>query len=321
MVIQHRGIKMANILVTGGAGFIGSHLVEELIKEKPDSIIVVDNFYSGSYSNLRDAEKNFKYLKIYNCDVSNYDALKIILSIYEIDIVFNLAVTPLPTSLYNPYTSFEINTKIVQNICELQRLNYFKTLIHFSSSEVYGTAEYVPMDEKHPLNGTTPYAASKSSGDQLIYAYHKTFGIDYSIIRPFNNYGPRQNSGKDAGVIPFILKRIANGKEIIINGDGQQTRDYIRVIDVAKAAVEIYKNKDTRSKVINIGSGNQIHIGELILKICNVFNYDNITYGKERIGDVRCHQADISLARELINYIPTSNDTMADIIKYVRGTV
>jgi len=310
---------MPNILVTGGTGFIGSHLIDELIKEKPDSIIVVDNSYSGNSSNLRDAEKNFKHLKIYDCDASNFGALKIILSIHKIDVVFNLAVIPLPTSLYNPYTSFEINIKIVQNICELQRLNYFKTLIHFSSSEVYGTAEYIPMDEKHSLNGTTPYAASKSAGDQLIYAYHKTFGIDYSIIRPFNNYGPRQNFEKDAGVIPSILKRIANEKRITINGDGKQTRDYIHVIDVAKAAVEIYKNRKSRSKVINIGSGKQIEIGELILKICNVFNYDNITYGEERIGDVRCHQADISLANKLINYTPTSNNTMVDIIEYVRG--
>lgn len=293
------------IAVIGGAGFIGSNLVDEIVKENPKRLAIIDNFSLGKKKNLKEAEKNFPNLDIYNCDASRLDTLLVALSNHRPDIVVNCAVIPLPSSLTHPYATFETNVKIVQNLCELQRLKYFDALIHFSSSEVYGTAEYLPMNENHPLNGTTPYAASKAAGDQLIYSYYKTFGLDdYSIIRPFNNYGPRQNSGESAGIVPLCLRAISQNKEIIISGDGKQTRDYIHVTDVAKAAIKIYKNPETRGKVINIGSGKQIEIRELVLKICNAFNYDKITYGPERAGDVRCHQADISLAEKLINFSP-----------------
>jgi UDP-glucose 4-epimerase len=188
-------LKNKSILVTGGAGFIGSHLIDRLIKEDPKKIVIVDNFFLGKKANLNEAVKHYPELKVYNQDASDYIEMAKIMKNESIDVVFNLAVIPLPTSLTKPRWTFEQNINIALSTCELARNGFFNTLIHFSSSEAYGTCEYAPMDESHPLNSATPYAASKASSDQLIFSYCNTFGIDAAIIRPFNNYGPRQNEG------------------------------------------------------------------------------------------------------------------------------
>lgn len=299
-------LKNKSILVTGGSGFIGSHLIDRLIKEDPQNLIIVDNFFLGNKNNLNEAIKRYPELKVYNQDASDYTAMAKMMSNKHIDVVFNLAVIPLPTSLIKPMWTFEQNINITLSICELARNNYFNTLIHFSSSEAYGTCKYAPMDENHPLNCTTPYAASKASSDQLVFSYSKTFGIDTAIIRPFNNYGPRQNEKNYAGVIPLTIKRILGGEPPVIYGDGKQTRDYLYVTDTANAAIDIYNSKNTQGKVLNIASGKEIPIETLIKMIaeyldCNI----PIIYKQSRLGDVRRHVADINLAEELIDFKPT----------------
>lgn len=189
------------------------------------------------------------------------------------------------------------------NLCELAKDDYYETLVHFSSSEAYGTAAYVPMDEKHPLNGTTTYAASKASSDLLVFSYIRTFGIDSTIIRPFNNYGPRQNEGSYAGVIPLTIKRIFNNESPIIYGDGKQTRDYLYVTDTARAAIDIYKSNKTRNRALNIASGREVSIDYIIKFIANYLNSKKeIVYEAERPGDVRRHIANIYLAEDLIDF-------------------
>jgi len=293
-------------LITGGAGFIGSHLVDRLIKEELEKIVVVDNLFLGKEANLVDELKNFENLKIFREDASDFEKMNKIIRTEDINVVFNLAVIPLPTSLVKPEWTVDVNIKITNVLCELLREEAFETLIHCSSSEAYGSAEYVPMDEKHPLNPTTPYAASKAASDLIVLSYYKTFGLDVAIIRPFNNYGPRQNERAYAGVIPTTLRRILEGQAPVIFGDGEQTRDYIYVTDTANAMVDIYKNKNTRGKIINIGSGKEISINNLIRIICQVIGYNdnNPIHKNPRVGDVRRHCADITLAKELINFKP-----------------
>ena len=299
-------LKNKTVMVTGGAGFIGSHLVDRLIQEKPEKIVVVDNFFLGKDENLNDAQGNFDNLKVYREDVSNYEKMESILKEDPIDILYNLAVVPLPTSLEKPSWTYQHNVEIAISICELIRNNYFDTLIHFSSSEVYGTSVYAPMDEKHPLNGTTTYAASKSSSDLLVFSYCRTFGIDASIIRPFNNFGPRQNEGSYAGVIPITIMRILEGKRPIICGDGKQTRDYLYVTDTAEAAIKIYGNKNTRNRVLNIASGKEISIEYLVKFISSYLNFkEGPIYRPERAGDVKRHIANVFLAEDIINFHPT----------------
>lgn len=294
-----------SVLVTGGAGFIGSHLVDKLIPEKLSNLVVVDNFFLGKESNLEEAKRNRPDLKVYNLDASNYGAMKNIVRQEGIQVIFNLAVVPLPASLEKPRWTYEQNVNITLCLCELARERYFDTLIHFSSSEALGTCQYAPMDENHPLNPTTPYGASKAATDVLVLSYVNTFNIDASIIRPFNNYGPRQNEGSYAGLIPLTIKRILSGEPPVIYGDGEQTRDYIYVTETADAAVELYNHQDTRGKVVNIASGDEISVNKLVKLISQYMGSGrDIIYESERPADVRRFIASIKLARDLINFRP-----------------
>lgn len=292
-------------MVTGGAGFIGSHLVDRLIIEKPKNLVVVDNLFLGKEENLLSGRKAFPKLKFYKKDASSIEGMKEIIAKEKIDAVFNLAVVPLPTSLEKPYFTFNTNIQIVSALCELLRKKYYQTLIHFSSSEVYGTALYVPMDEKHPLSPLTPYAASKAACDGLILSYANTFGIDIAIVRPFNNFGPRQNEGEFAGIIPVVINRALRHLPVIIYGDGTQTRDFIFVEDAIDAAIGIYKIEESRGKIINIGSGKETSINQLVKNILSILNVDlPVIYKKKRAGDVMRHYAGISLARKIIKFRP-----------------
>lgn len=296
-------LERKTVMVTGGAGFIGSHLVDALIGENPKEIIVVDNLFLGKESNLSAARKRFPSLVFYKEDVADFEVMERIFKKHAVDVVFDLAVIPLPTSLVMPKECTDKNVLMVTTLCELQRLGRFKTLIHFSSSEVYGSAQQQPMDEKHAFGPSTPYAASKAAGDLVVLSYYHTFNIDCAIIRPFNNYGPRQNEGTYAGVIPITVKRILNNQPPIIQGDGKQTRDFIYVTDTAKAAIAIYKQGESRGKAINVGGGKEISIGFLIRKIAELMGYKReILNEPARIGDVRRHIAGIELAKRLIGF-------------------
>lgn len=312
-------LKQKGILVTGGAGFIGSHLVDRLIGETPEKLVVVDNFYLGEdkIRNLSSAKKKFPKLKVYHEDAAKMRLMKEILKNENVDVVFDLAVICLPASLIKPKWTYDTNVEITSTFCELLRNGFYETLIHFSSSEAYGDAKRVPMDENHPLKPTTAYGASKIASDHLILSYNNTFGIDASIIRPFNTYGPRQHEGTYAGVIPLTIRRILNGESPVIYGDGLQTRDYTFVTDVAEAAVKIFYAKSTRGKVVNIANGKEMSIKNLISKIIKIMNCEKpIIYDKWRPGDVRRFVGSNSLARKLIDYEP-----MVDFEEGLRRTV
>lgn len=299
-------LKNKKILVTGGAGFIGSHLVDSLVKEEPENVTVISNFFLGKEENLREAKEKFPKLKIYHGTAADFDIMRRILENEKFDIIYNLAVIPLPASLEDPLWSTLENIKITTNLCELQRKGLFDKLIHFSSSEAYGSAIKVPMSEKHELNPETPYAASKAASDLIVDSYFRTFKLKNTILRPFNNYGPRQNAGKFAAIIPLFIKKILSGeKTLMINGDGEQTRDFIFATDTANAALEFAKNNNVLGKTINIASGREISMNYLTELICKEMNFKGkIEHGSNRLGDVRRHFADISLAKQLLNFEP-----------------
>jgi UDP-glucose 4-epimerase len=299
-------LKNKSVLVIGGAGFIGSHLVDQIIRDAPDNIIVVDNLFLGKTSNLIEAQKKFADLRFVNKDASMYEEMSQLSENECIDVAFNLAVIPLPASIERPSWTFKHNIDIALTACELARNDNIKTLIHFSSSEVYGSSIYAPMDENHPLNGTTTYAASKAASDLLVLSYYKMYNIDCSIIRPFNNFGPRQNEGSYAGVIPITIKRILSGISPVIYGDGKQTRDYIYVTDTAKAAIDIYNSPQSRGLALNIASGKEVSIEYLVHQISYYMGWKKgIVYEKERQGDVRRHIANIFLAEDLLDFRPS----------------
>lgn len=300
-------LEQKAVLVTGGAGFIGSHLVDRLIDEEPGKLVVVDDFYLGedTIRNLASAKKRFPKLKIHHKDATKMRLMKDVLKKENIDVVFDLAVVCLPVSLIRPKWTYDTNVEITSTFCELLRKGSYETMVHFSSSEAYGDAQRVPMSESHPLRPTTAYGASKIASDHLILSYISTYGIDASIVRPFNTYGPRQHEGTYAGVIPLTIRRILSGKSPIVYGDGLQTRDYTFVTDVADAAVKICQTESTRGKVINIASGEEMSIKNLISKIAKIMKYDRpIIYEKPRPGDVRRFVGSNSLVKKLIKYEP-----------------
>lgn len=295
------------IAVTGGAGFIGSHLCDKLLSCEPEKIVVIDDFSLGKRENLVHLEKNPK-VRILRLDASNYNPMRHVFKKERIDVVFNLAVLPLPKSLVAPKETIDKNILITTTICELLRRGLCRTLIHCSSSEAYGTAMYVPMDEDHPMKPLTPYAASKTACDNIVMSYCRTFDADIATARPFNAYGPHQNSGSYAAVIPITIRRILAGQHPIIHGDGLQTRDCTYVEDITDALVKLYEVPLTRGKAINLASGKEIRIEDLIKLIARLMNCTKeILYSKPRPADVRRHRGDISLAKKLLGYSPKTD--------------
>ena len=311
-----------SVLVTGGAGFIGSHLVERIARERPSRLVVVDNLFLGREENLAEARRLFPRLVVHRQDATDYDAMTAILSAEHTQVLFNLAIVPLPTSLVNPRWTVDENVALATVPCELLRQGYYQTLIHFSSSEAYGSASYVPMDEDHPGNPSTPYAASKLGADHIVLAYRETYGIDAAILRPFNNFGPRQNAGAYAGIIPIVLGRAQRGEAIEIFGDGEQTRDFVFVRDTAEAAVRMYETPSTRGSIINIGSGRETTMNHLVRTLLDAMHSDvPVVHGPPRLGDVRRHCASIERARKLIDFVQTTDlaDGLAETVDWYRS--
>lgn len=297
-----------SLLVTGGAGFIGSHLVDRLIREAPGNLVVVDNLWLGREANLDQARQAFPGLTFYRVDVRQARTMAAILRREETDIVFDLATIPLPASLVRPKWSARAIYDMAATLCELGRRGLYRTLIHCSSSEVYGTAAYVPMDEAHPLLPRTPYAAAKAAADLLVQSYQHSFGLDATIVRPFNTYGPRQNDQNYAGIIPIVVRRVLAGQPPVIFGDGEQTRDYSFVTDIADGIVRVAMTPAARGGVINLASGEEVTINRLVRTLTTILGYDGpIEYAAPRPGDVRRHLADISRARQLLGYRPQTD--------------
>lgn len=300
-------IKGSTILVTGGAGFIGSHLVDRLMAADAKQVIIVDNMFLGSEENLNEALS--KGALLYKDDIEITSSLNYIFQKHNIDIVFNCATKALNYSFVNPKNAFDTNVTGVLNILEHQRKKNFKTLVHFSTSEVYGTAVYEPMDENHPIQPTTTYAAGKAAADLAVRSYVNMFDLDSFIVRPFNNYGPRQNyKGYMAGVIPITAYKILKGQQPEIHGTGTQSRDFIFVHDTVDAILKLYPVMK-KSDSVNISTDGQIAIKDLVHQISEIMKYKGEIISKTaRAADVECHNASNLKVKSLIDYQLTPFD-------------
>tara|TARA_R110000824_G_scaffold342557_1_gene528986 strand:+ start:1809 stop:2786 length:978 start_codon:yes stop_codon:yes gene_type:complete len=316
-------LKNKNVLITGGAGFIGSHLIDLMIEqEDPRKIVVASNFFLGKMSNLKEALQVFPELIVERCELTDLEEIKDVVLNHSIDIVFNLAAIPLPTSLLKPEWSIKKNVDMTINVCQLLREGFFNTLIQYSSSEALGTVRQLPMGNNHPSFPETPYAASKLATDHIALSYHNTYGCDIALIRPFNQYGPRQNANTYSALIPKIIKKMRKHEEVFITGDGLQTRDFNFVKDTVDATIEVYKNPVTRGKITHVGTGIERTILSVTQKTAELMNYTReLIFTEERIGDVKRHCADALEAKNTIGWEPkTSFDTgMEETIEWYKS--
>ncbi|MEO6988188.1 MAG: GDP-mannose 4,6-dehydratase [Aquihabitans sp.] len=303
--------SFGRVLITGGAGFIGSHLVDALLASGAERVVVVDTFFLGSEDNLADAQaKAGDSLVVYREDAADFGAMSEICRTEKPDLVFNLATKALLYSFFNPSGACRVNLDIALTLCELQRAGAFGRLVHSSSSEVYGTARFVPMTEDHPLNAETTYAAGKAAADLAVAAYVRMFDLDAVTVRPFNNYGPRQNEGAFAAVIPLTVKRILEGTQPIIQGDGSQTRDFIYVMDSVDAMLRIAAT-DVQGETLNVGSGIETSITTIVETIVDHLGWDGgIHHEPARKADVLRLCAGVDNAQNLVG--PLATTSLAD---------
>lgn len=308
------------ILITGAAGFIGGHLTQELIRLGHTCLGLDDlSIHNGKIPKWVELSKKngAKWVLGGYADCANEWNIHTELKKFRPDTIFNLAVKPLPQSLEYPRDNFETNTKITANVLDWIRHNDVSTkLIHFSSSEVYGTAQEEIMDENHVLRPTTPYAAAKAACDHLVLSYVNTFGIDATIVRPFNTIGPRQNDKSYAAIIPKTMRRIKEGKKPIIFGDGSKTRDFTAVEDIVYGAIAAMMH-GRRGEVYNLCSSVEISVSEMMDMISENMGYEGgYEYATERPGDVTRHLGNNNKASAELEWEPE-----IDIYEAVRRAI
>jgi dTDP-glucose 4,6-dehydratase len=302
---------MQKILVTGGAGFIGSNFIEKLLAQTDLDVFILDNLtYAANLKNLPSnilLNSQNDRCQFFHGNIINEGIVNNLVSQSDY-IVHFAAETHVTRSIYDNKHFFEtdvIGTQCIANAV-LKNREKIKKFIHISTSEVYGSAESTLMDESHVLNPASPYAAAKCGADRLVYSYWNTYKIPAIIIRPFNNYGPRQHLEK---AIPRFITNAILGEDIIIHGDGSARRDYIFVDDLCIALIDLISN-DNQSlfgEVINIGSGKDISILEIANDILKLMQSNTkIKFVGDRPGQVFRHTADFTKARAAINWKPTT---------------
>jgi dTDP-glucose 4,6-dehydratase len=293
------------ILVTGSEGFIGSHLVESLVRKgkKVDALVKYNSFSNWGWLDTLhpDIAKNVNVLM---ADIRDPHHMRRLVE--GKDVVFHLAaLIAIPHSYSSPHSYVETNVIGTLNLLEASRAAGVAKFIHTSTSEVYGSAKYVPINENHPLNAQSPYAASKIGADQIALSFANSFDLDVTIVRPFNTYGPRQSS---RAVIPTILTQILNGARKVKVGSLYPTRDFTFVSDTVEGFLLASKKGNT-GDVVNLGSGFEISIHDLAIKIADLLNVE-ISFDIESIrerpkkSEVLRLFADNSKARELLGWKP-----------------
>lgn len=290
-----------NIIVTGGAGFIGSHLVDSLVAN--NHVMVIDNLSSGKLNNIQHLLERGS-IDFIQADITDLEQMRKLVCGNQI--IFHLAVQCLRISLSDPYLVHDVNATGSLNLCQAAQEAEIERFIYVSSSEVYGTAKTAPMTEDHPLEPTTPYGASKLAGEAYARSYYLSFGLPVTIVRPFNTYGPREHlEGAYGEVIPRFFLRAMNNLPPIIFGDGEQTRDFTEVSDIVRGIVSAGECDELMGETVNIAAGREVtinKIAEIILEVSGRGGKFDPIHMEERPGDVRRHYADISKAKRLLNF-------------------
>jgi len=299
-------LKNKKILVTGADGFIGSHLVEELVRRGHNvrAFVLYNSFNSWGWLEHSSNELK-KHIEVFAGDIRDPYGVKEAMK--GCDIVLHLAaLIAIPYSYHSPDTYIDTNVKGTLNIVQAARELGVEKVVHTSTSEVYGTAQFVPITEEHPLQGQSPYSASKIGADQIAMSFYTSFGTPVATIRPFNTYGPRQSA---RAVIPTIITQIANGKRKIKLGSITPTRDFNYVKDTVNGFVAVAESNNSIGQVINIGSNYEISVGDTVNLIAEVMSVDiEIETDEERLrpekSEVERLWAANAKAKQLLGWEP-----------------
>jgi len=310
-------LGLSRILVTGGAGFIGSHLVDRLLDEG-FKVWVVDNLYTGQMENLiqHRGKKGFRFVE---GDIRNFELVKKM--VRGVDAVFHeAALVSVTRSVENPLLSNETNVTGTLNLLKACVDARVKRFVYASSSSVYGETETLPKHEDLATMPLSPYAVSKLAAENYVRVFHDVYGLETVCLRYFNVYGPRQTYGPYSGVISIFINRLLEDQPPIIYGDGEQTRDFTNAQDVVEANMLALSAQNAVGEVFNIATGVTTSVNKLAEIIQEVMGKTNLAsvYANPRPGDIRHSYADISKARKILGYNPRFQleKGLAELVKW-----
>jgi len=297
-------LRNMRILVTGGAGFIGSHLTDKLL-EMDNTVVVYDNlddFYVGKEANIQPNLKNSRFDFVHN-DILNYESL--VSSMKGADVVFHEAAQcGVRYCNKNPLKANKVNVTGTLNVLSAAKKVKAKKVVFASSSSIFGEPHYVPMDEKHPTNPNSPYGVSKLAAEHYCLVFHQVYGLDVTCLRYFSVYGPR---GRPDQVIYEFVSAIRNTENPVIFGDGNQTRDFTFVSDVVEATILAGECEDTGGQVFNIGYGREYSVNEIFYKIAQLMNKKDMVEAVHKVtykGEFPRTSADNTKARRILGWKP-----------------
>ena len=294
-----------NILVTGSAGFIASHIIEELLRDGRNNIIGIDNLYSGTEENLNfiksiDLNEKFKFI---HEDIRNFENINKIIQKYEINQVYHLAaIVSVQESIQNPLFSNEVNVKGTLNILEASKRNNINRVVFSSSAAVYGDEPSQPKNELSQTKPISPYGYEKLIGEQYMKLYSELYNLETVVLRYFNVYGERQSASSDySGVISIFENKFKNNEIPNIYGDGEQYRDFVYVKDIAKANIIAMNQKNISGEVICVGTSEKTSINDLFDAMNNKYNKNlKANYLEARSGDIKESICDNSKIKSLL---------------------
>lgn len=302
-----------NVLVTGGAGFIGSHIVDKLINEGLD-VVVIDNLSTGKLENLNEKAK------FYNLDITSKQ-LATVFEKEKIDVVIHQAAqTDVQKSLQDPISDSKVNINGTINLLKCCRKYNVRKIIYASSAAVYGKPEYLPIDEKHPIQPMSFYGISKFTPENYFRIYKELYGLNYTILRYSNIYGPRQDSKGEGGVIAIFIDKLLNEQTPIIFGDGEQTRDFLYVEDVAEANFRAIFKGD--GEILNISTNTRISINQLYTELTSILHLDlKPHYREARLGDILHSSLNNQKAIQILNWQPkyTFSEGLLKTVSYYKS--
>jgi len=310
------------VLVTGSGGFIGSHLVERLVADGADVRAFVRYNSRSDFGMLEQLPKDVvEKLDVYPGDLKDSDAVRA--AAKDMEIIFHLAsLIAIPYSYIHPRETIENNVLGALNIMTAARDLDVQKVVHTSTSEVFGTAQYVPIDEKHPLNPQSPYAASKASADHIVQSFHLTYGVKATTLRPFNTFGPRQSA---RAVIPTIIMQ-ALSRDAVHLGSLTPTRDYTYVADTVDGFVKAAECDAAVGQVMNIGNDREISIGELASKIIGLVGRDiPVVQDEQRLrpkgSEVQRLRVSNAVAKQVMGWEPkaTLDEGLKNTLEWIKG--